>query len=549
MMEKKTEYNNPSEATLTAPGQLVAGGSSEATDTVFNDRIEKNALPAFLHNQVQHRVSTICLFGLSFFAVPIIFDLFSHVKMGPERFIFFINGLNSILFYFLVNQKGLSTNYLINVSLVYEVVTSYIFSCIQTVDKYTGDYTPRQILAWTAAWIIVFPLVVPCSPRKTFIAATCSVLTVLLAIQTGDYFFESNPSPHLYRDTLVIYSIVIVFACFCSDLVYKLNWQVAKERQKSSYELLDLLGEGNMGSVWHVRHRMLHRPAAMKVISAKYLNNKDQEKESMLHLRFEREAQATASLCSPNSIILYDFGLMDDGSFFYVMELLEGQDMQFLTKNFGTISAERTVYFLLQICDSLSDAHAKGLIHRDIKPANIMVCKYGVKYDFIKVLDFGMVKQQKQELENLDEISDTDNKPSFTDNEDTTLTQPGAISGTPAFMAPEMAQKKHVDGRYDIYSLGCVAYWLLVGELLFPGKSMMGTLVAHLRTKPTPPSEKMDAPIPQELDRIILWCLEKDPDKRPQTAEELAKSLRQIKFEDPWDQDKAKSWWEENRNR
>ncbi len=500
------------------------------------NQTEESALSNFIDSQIRKRISIICLLGSGFFLVPIIFRLLSHSSMGLERYIFFIISCNAVSFYFFIKNIRMSTNSLIVASLIYQVVFCYLFSCVQSIEPYTGDYSPRQIAAWTTGWIMIFPLIIPCSPMKTFWAALGSALGVVLAIKTGDFFFDTKPFPQLYRDTFVMYVPIVGVACLISMLTYKLNGLFIKEKQKNNYELLDLLGQGNMGSVWRVRHRMLHRPAAMKVVSSKYLDNKDKEKERLVLQRFEREAQATASLCSPNSIILYDFGRMEEGDFYYVMELLEGKDLQLLTKEFGPVSAERTVYFLLQVCKSLSDAHAKALIHRDIKPANIMVCKYGVEYDFIKVLDFGMVKREKQKID-IDEIGDINN------NTDVTLTQVGSISGTPAFMAPEMSQQKPIDGRYDIYSLGCVAYWLLTGELVFSSKSTIGMIVAHLRNTPTPPSQKADIAVPEELDRIILWCLEKNPEDRPQTMDELAESLEKIEFENPWSQKKAKAWW------
>ena len=222
--------------------------------------------------------------------------------------------------------------------------------------------------------------------------------------------------------------------------------------------------------------------------------------------RFEREAQATAALTSPHTIRLYDFGLTDEGSFYYAMELLDGRDLESLVRDFGPLSPARTMYLVRQVCRSLAEAHAIGLIHRDIKPANIYVCRMGVEYDFIKVLDFGLV--------------------TFDDRRGASalVTAEHVAIGTPAYMAPEaILGGATIDHRADLYALGCVAYFLLTGERVFHAESQMKLLMQHVNDEPIPPSRRTEQPIPREIDDLVLACLHKDPNRRPRSAEELGR--------------------------
>jgi serine/threonine-protein kinase len=216
---------------------------------------------------------------------------------------------------------------------------------------------------------------------------------------------------------------------------------------------------------------------------------------------------------------------VSDGSFYYVMELLEGMDLDAFVEQYGPQSAARTVHLLRQVCASLAEAHAKGLVHRDIKPRNLMLCRLGYSFDFMKVLDFGLVKIGRGEI-------------------DTKLTMNGVTTGTPAYMAPEIALGgENVDARADIYALGCVAYWLLTGRLVFESGSAVEMALAHVRETPVPPSQRTELPVPGALDRVILACLEKDPHKRPQTVRDLDRMLAACDSGDSWTAEHAEQWW------
>jgi len=242
-----------------------------------------------------------------------------------------------------------------------------------------------------------------------------------------------------------------------------------------------------MGEVWRAEHRMLARPAAIKLVKPARLGSEDADRRTRTLARFEREAQATALMRSPHTIELYDFGMTEDGTFYYVMELLDGFDLETLVKRFGPVPAERAVHLVCQVCDSLADAHEAGLIHRDIKPANIYVCRYGRRLDVVKVLDFGMVKKQHD-----------------SESADMRLTVQHAAYGTPAYMAPEQVLgESDIDGRTDIYAVGCVAYWLLAGRFVFPAVNAPAMMAQHRREIPEPPSIHSKLPIPEALERGV----------------------------------------------
>ena len=330
----------------------------------------------------------------------------------------------------------------------------------------------------------------------------------------------------------VPYYICAGLAFVGSVIIYKLGCDVTRAREMGSYKLMELLGRGGIGEVWLAKHRLLARPAAIKLLSPQVLGSTPDGSLNKVALkRFEREAQATAALGSPHTIRLYDFGTTEEGSFYYAMELLDGFDLESLVTRFGPVSPARAVDFLMQACNSLADAHHHGLIHRDIKPSNIYVCRLGIQFDFIKVLDFGLVK--------------LDHDPS---GQATQLTQEGLTTGTPAYLSPEVALGQgEVDARTDLYSLGCVAYWLVTGQLVFKGETPMQVVVDHIQTTPIPPSQRTELDIPSALEQIILSCLEKKPEKRPQTALELGERLAACEIRQPWTQEDARRWWALNK--
>jgi len=289
-----------------------------------------------------------------------------------------------------------------------------------------------------------------------------------------------------------------------------------------SYQLIEILGAGGMGEVWRAKHQHLSRWAAVKLIKSSKLWSA-QAMELAVH-RFRREAGAISGLRSPHTVELYDFGVSDTGELFYVMELLDGVDLQTLVEKHGALPPERVVRLLHQACHSLLEAHEAGLVHRDIKAANLVSCRLGPDRDFLKVLDFGMV----------------------TSEQDKRLTAPGYLAGTANTAAPE-SLRGDADARSDLYSLGCVAYQLLTGRDVFLSP-MPQLFMDHLQTTPDPVQDHAPHPVPPALAELVHACLEKEADDRPQSARALRRALGELELADPWTEDRAAQWWQTHRD-
>ncbi len=384
--------------------------------------------------------------------------------------------------------------------------------------------------SWVGIWMLSYSIVVPAPPWRALLAllASASAPAVVLATSlksagllnlfTPVTFFFSHIFPYL---------IVTMIAYVSSRIMFTLGADVSRARELGSYRLIERLGQGGMGEVWRASHQLLAREAAIKFIRPGSLGVSVEASTTMVR-RFELEAQATASLTSAHTIDLYDFGVSDDGTFYYIMELLEGLDCDRLVGQFGALPPARVVHLLVQVCESLEEAHEKGLIHRDVKPANIYVCRAGIQCDFVKVLDFGLVTHRREA------------------KVDVMLTPADHAIGTPAFMAPEAAQGLQVDGRSNLYGLGCVAYWLLTGRQVFEGSGYLDVISKHMREAPEPPSRHSRDDLPAELDALILSCLAKAPDQRPANAREVARLLREIPLDGKWDAEQAETWWVEH---
>jgi serine/threonine-protein kinase len=370
---------------------------------------------------------------------------------------------------------------------------------------------------------------VPTTPRRALLTALASVsaVPVIIGLLIATGTTSLRIAPGIFFLALVFpYLLVVGMAYVGARVVYQLGTEVRRARELGSYRLEEKLGEGGMGEVWRARHRLLARPAAIKLIRPSVTGDARAGVSEEAIRRFQREAQVIARLRSPHTVELFDFGTAADGAFYYVMELLDGLDADSLVRRFGPIPAERAIYLLRQICHSLSEAQSCGLVHRDIKPANIFLCRYGEEFDFVKVLDFGIVGAVR-------------------DSAETSMvhTRENAIRGTPAFIAPEQALGTGVDGRADIYATGCVAYWFLTGQFVFTGDTAMGLLLQHAQTQPVPPSARTDRRIPRALDDLVMSCLAKEPAHRPQSARELSLRLAEVDGASDWTQERARDWW------
>jgi serine/threonine protein kinase len=276
-----------------------------------------------------------------------------------------------------------------------------------------------------------------------------------------------------------------------------------------------------MGVVYRAHHAMLRRPTAVKLL--------DVEKTTPETIaRFEREVQLTSQLSHPNTIAIYDYGRTPEGIFYYAMEYLDGIDLDELVRRFGPQPEGRVIHILQQVCGSLSEAHGIGLVHRDIKPANVILSRRGGLSDFVKLLDFGLVKAVDTQRES-------------------GLTAAGALTGTPLYLSPEAIQQpEEVDARSDLYAVGAVGYYLLTGVPVFEGASAVDVCMHHVQTPPVPPSKRFSQSLSADIEALIMTCLTKDPKDRPVSARDLAEKLANCQAASTWTAADAEAWWRQH---
>ncbi len=363
-----------------------------------------------------------------------------------------------------------------------------------------GIFVPND---WRRGSLVIIPLAI--APYVTF------WILAALNEQAAELF-----QGIAYRSPIPITGMGAAVGIYGTHTINSVRQQAFEARQFGQYQLGKLLGSGGMGQVFEAEHLMLKRPCAIKLI---HPENAAQDRALA---SFEKEVKATARLTHWNTVEIFDYGHTDDGTFYYVMELLKGLSLQQLVNRFGPLPPARWVHLWRQLCDALEEAHAIGLIHRDLKPGNIQVSQLGTKYDVAKLLDFGLVKETDLQA-----------------NAD----QPTTFSGTPLYMSPEQALHfDRVDGRSDIYSLGCVAYFALTGRPPFQGSDVLETLKAHA-LEMVPPVTQLNPTVPADLEAIVLKCLAKDPFDRYQNVTELGRALDGCRPEPDWSNEIAGAWW------
>ena len=394
-------------------------------------------------------------------------------------------------------------------------------------------------------WQLLFPSLVPVRTWKLLIASTGTTLMLPAVSKTLVTLGVPVDQPAVWVTTMPV-AVCGALGVFVGRIIYDLGRSVGQARLMGNYELVRRLRQGGMGEVWRAEHRLLARPAAVKLIRPELLA-RDGERLDAAQARFEREARATAALKSPHTVELYDYGVGSDGSFFYVMELLDGLTLRELVDDEGPLPPGRVIRLIRQACASLQEAHDQGLVHRDVKPANILVCMQGTSADFVKVLDFGLVKASMA-ASVADSVS-TISSPvlsgeSFAEGRiDTTLA--GTLRGTPETMAPETILGQLVDHRVDIYALGCVAYYLLTAKKVFSG-NLMAVLWGHRSQLPVSPRDRISGEVPADLEAVIMRCLEKEPDDRFASARAFAEALAACGSATAWTDADAELWWAEN---
>jgi serine/threonine-protein kinase len=499
-------------------GRLTRDTSAEPKTGVGRTR----SLPEDLLRQATRRVEIMALVSATLWTLaPALSHLALYVTDPTDPRLVLFSRVNrlaagcvvlSLALYGYLRTGRRDAERVMNLALVYMIAMAFAMGVlIHWARPWFVPATVDPMITWTGPIILITAGIVPVRPGKMLlagaIAASMDTIGMVIAGATGEY--EYGP---FYNAVLMHYPnfLMLGAAVTISHVVTRLGQQVSREREMGSYRLGDLLGRGGMGEVYLATHRMLARPAAIKLIRPEVLAAGDAAMAQTAVARFRREAEAAARLRSPHTVELYDFGVTEDGTFYLVMELLQGRNLELLVREQGPLDSARVVHILRQVCDSLEEAHSYGLVHRDIKPANIHLGRLGLREDFVKVLDFGLVR-------------------SFDGPSEESLTgAAGMTPGTPAYMAPEMAHDRTVDGRADIYSLGCVAHYLLTGRLVFEGDTPLQTILKHLQQAPEPPSRVGDRPIPPQFDELVLACLAKQPEDRPPSASVLSQRLAQL---------------------
>ncbi len=406
--------------------------------------------------------------------------------------------------------------------------TDQSLASAQAINVADGYVTMLQ-LSGMAMMMAIRAALIPSSPRRTmvitalFVAPMMLVTLALEPVVDGVMAWRAPDSgvfPWLPATMVIIWGFGIITCAVISQVIYGLRAEVLEARRLGQYVIERKIGAGGMGEVYRARHGMMRRPSAIKLLRA------DQAGEANL-ARFEREVQQTARLTHPNTITIFDYGRTHDGVFYYAMELLDGATLQRVVTVDGAQPPARVVRIMSMLCGALDEAHGIGLIHRDIKPANIMLCTQGGERDVVKLLDFGLVKE-------------------FRLGGDVELTGDNTVIGTPQYMAPEsIMNPDSADARSDIYALGAVAYYLLAGTDVFNGKSVVEVLSQHLSQKPEPLSARRGISVPAKLEAVVMSCLDKDPNGRPQTAADLRRQIEACRIE-PWDRAAALAWWREH---
>jgi serine/threonine-protein kinase len=361
-------------------------------------------------------------------------------------------------------------------------------------------------------------LIVPSTIRRTLLCGVLMCGPTILGVAFGRHRFDDQALSWI---TVVGFAInwsliALIFSGVASGVLYGLRREIRDARRLGQYTLGEKLGEGGMGVVYRASHAMLRRPTAIKLLA--------HGGEASL-ARFEQEVQLLAGLNHPNIVTVHDYGRTADGSFYYAMELLDGMDLEKLVAIDGPQPAERVIHIVRQAARGLTEAHGVGLVHRDIKPANVFVCRWWGEPDAVKVLDFGLAKNNA--------------------DPPTSVTGQNVLLGTPLYISPEALKGAALlDARSDIYSLGAVAYYMLTAAPVFPGSSAVEVFAQHLHSAPVVPSERLGHAVPPDLEAIVLRCLAKSPGDRYSTAAELERALAACAAAADWSADRARAWWQ-----
>ena len=505
---------------MAAPGSTPVPTRSSASGPL-------RRLPALMVAEAAKRTAWLCL--STAILVPAIVVLQRRMQPGlstatmhdANRLLALAMVLSAIGLFALHRYRLVGPSVILSLGMALQVFGAFVISMIETSIPIDAD-RPVLGVSKVAAWVLAFGLIVPNRPAWTLIWASAAAATWPVAYAVNAAVFDFPPVSWRQLGVWPLFTgCMVVVTYLIGRQTYGVALAADTALDLGSYRLVAPIAEGGMGEVWRADHQMLARKAAIKLIRPQVESGLQADTAVR---RFRREADAIASLQSPHTVYLYDFGASHDGRLYYAMELLDGISLQSLVRSFGPQSPARVLRILRQICSSLEEAHRAGLVHRDLKPSNVMLCKVALTYDFVKVLDFGLAK--------------------FTRGPDVSQwTGIGTATGTPGYIAPEIATgESSIDGRADIYSLGCVAYFLLTGALVFDDPNPMKMALQHVQATPVPPSARTTLPIPAALEQLVLQCLAKKPDDRPPSAAAVAAMLAAGPVE-PWTDEEAEAWW------
>lgn len=381
-------------------------------------------------------------------------------------------------------------------------------------------YTARFAAIYSSLVIALFTrtILIPSTGARTLVVGSCAFASLFLAGVIAGLVHPHRidmPLPPFLVSVALFSALAVALAAAGSQVIYGLRRSISRALQLGQYTLEGKIGEGGMGVVHKARHAMLRRPTAIKLLLPS-------RHDAGALARFEREVQLMSQLTHPNTVAVYDYGRSPDGIFYYVMEYLDGIDLQRLVRRHGPQPAARVIHVLEQLCGALDEAHGLGLIHRDVKPANVILCRRGGSSDVAKLVDFGLVHEVARGA------------------------GPSArgIVGTPAFISPEaVTDPDRVGPASDLYALGATAYFLLTGTNVFEGKTPLEVCTQHATARPVAPSRRTTEQVPQALEALVLALLAKDPANRPANARAVAAALRAMPERVEWNEGEAQAWW------
>ena len=463
-------------------------------------------------------IAALALYGFQWTMQPQILPLLDDrvTRLAALMAILIAAGLIALRQYNVVPSRML-----LYFGMLFELSVAFSIAVVETSRPFDAS-VPLLGVSAIGVWIVFVAAVIPTPPHERLALALAAATTWPLAYwMNSSRFGFVTESWRLASIWPVMNYLLAVVAYVVGRLTYGTVREAEGDRDLGSYTLISQIGEGGMGEVWRATHKLLARPAAIKLVKL------DASRQELFARRFHREANVIAALKSPHTVYLYDFGTTQDGRLYYVMELLDGISLQKLVNEFGPQPASRVVAILRQMCRSLEEAHREQIVHRDLKPSNVMICQVAQSRDFVKVLDFGLAKPLGA-------------------GPASNLTVEGVTLGTPEYMAPEVGRgSRDVDARADLYALGCVAYFLLTGSLVFADANPVTVALKHMRNPPVPPSKRTDRSIPPDLERLVLACLEKDPRARPQSARAVERVLAACDVP-PWREEDADAWWQQH---